>query len=172
MSEPPHIIQDARLRELYRYWADKKRGRPLPARGDLDPMEIPQLLQNIGLVDVVGDPPRFRYRLVGTAITHAIGRELTNWHVDELPLERDYVDHLLALYRTTVEEARPVYSEGDFAGLPFMASWHSYRLLLPLSRDGGPVDMILVGQVFVEATADTAPGGERGVGNRVIMVLD
>jgi hypothetical protein len=172
MADPPHIIQDARLRELYRYWAGKKRGRPLPARGDLDPMEIPQLLQNIGLVDVIGDPPRFRYRLVGTAITHAIGRELTNWHVDELPLERDYVDHLLSLYRTTFEEARPVYSAGDFAGLPFKASWRSYRLLLPLSRDGGRVDMILIGQVFVEAATDTHPGAERGVGNRVIMVLD
>jgi hypothetical protein len=32
--------------------------------------------------------------------------------------------------------------------------------------------MILIGQVFVEAATDTHPGAERGVGNRVIMVLD
>jgi hypothetical protein len=173
MANTPNIIQDERLRDLYRYWADKKHGRALPARGDLDPMEIPQLLPNIGLVDVVGDPPRFRYRLVGTAITHAIGRELTGRFVDELPIDRDYVEHLLSLYRTTLEERRPVYSEGDFIGLPYKASWRSFRLLLPLSRRDDRVDMILVGQIFTEAAGEEDDDDERGgVGNRVIMVLD
>ena len=73
MKDPSKIIQDDRLRDLYRYWAEKKHNRPLPARVDLDPMEIPQLLQNIVLVDVVGEPPRFRYRLVGTAVIQALG---------------------------------------------------------------------------------------------------
>ena len=172
MPDLSKIIHDDRLRELYRYWADKKHGRPLPARSDLDPMEIPQLLQNVVLVDVVGEPPRFRYRLVGTAITHAIGKEITSRFVDELPLDHCYVDHLLSLYRTVIEERRPVYSEGDFAGRPFRARWQSYRLLLPLSRDGMAIDMILIGQVFAEAPEQEDNGDDRGAGNRVIMVLD
>ena len=172
MTDCCKIIQDDRLRDLYRYWADKKHGRPLPARSDLDPMEIPQLLQNVVLVDVIGDPPRFRYRLVGTAITHAIGKEITSRFVDELPLDHYYVEHLLSLYRTVIEERRPVYSEGDFAGRPFRARWQSYRLLLPLSRDGVAIDMILIGQVFTEAPDQEDDGDDRGTGNRVIMVLD
>ena len=88
------------------------------------------------------------------------------------PLDRDYVDHLLSLYNTVVEERRPVYSEGDFVAMPYRASWRSYRLLLPLAKDGETVDMVLIGQVFVEAPAEDDNGEERGMGNRVIMVLD
>ena len=172
MTEPSHIVPDDRLREVFRYWSGKKRGRGLPSRTDLDPMEIPHLLQNIGLVDVIGDPPRFRFRLIGTAITHAMGRELTNRFLDELPLEREYVDHLLSLYRTVVEERRPVYSEGAFVGMPYKASWRAHRLLLPLSADDSRIDMILFAQVFLEAPTGEADGEDGGLGNRVIMVLD
>ena len=172
MKDPSKIIQDDRLRDLYRYWAEKKHNRPLPARVDLDPMEIPQLLQNIVLVDVVGEPPRFRYRLVGTAVIQALGWEITSRFIDELPLDQNYTEHLLSLYRTAVEERRPVYSEGDFAGRPFKGRWQSCRLLLPLSRDGEAIDMILVGQVFNEAPEPEDGMDDCATGNRVIMVLD
>src|SRR4051794_10782916 len=58
----------AESRALYRYWQSLRRGRRLPARADVDPIEIPALLPNLILIDVEPSPLRFRYRLVGTRI--------------------------------------------------------------------------------------------------------
>ena len=57
------------LRAFYDYWKSKQiDGRP-PRRSDIDPADIPKLLPNILLIDLVGDPAYdFHYRLMGTAI--------------------------------------------------------------------------------------------------------
>jgi hypothetical protein len=52
--------------------AEEGRGRALPSRSDIDPIEIPRLLPHIMLVDVMG-PGLYRYRLVGTEIATAMG---------------------------------------------------------------------------------------------------
>src|SRR3546814_21056572 len=63
------------LLNLYDYWDGKRRGRAFPARADIDPLELGQMLPNLFLVDVLEDAPHFRYRLSGG-------------HVDELPGQR------------------------------------------------------------------------------------
>lgn len=60
-------IDEHRL--LFDYW-DKIRGDfPMPSRADFDPVDIPRLLPFIGLTDIVLPGPRFRYRVVGTAMS-------------------------------------------------------------------------------------------------------
>jgi hypothetical protein len=39
------------------YWESKRRGRAMPSRKDIEPTEIPDLLANVVLVDVLQDPP-------------------------------------------------------------------------------------------------------------------
>jgi PAS domain len=69
--------------EFYEYWLRKGAGRAMPARADIDPLDIPQLLANVFLIDVVpGTPRRFRFRLVGTRITELEG-EMTTRFLDE-----------------------------------------------------------------------------------------
>ena len=46
-------ITDARLRALYEYWMEKRGDRAMPARADIDPTEIPDLLPIVGLADVI-----------------------------------------------------------------------------------------------------------------------
>lgn len=57
------------LRDFYDYWKSKQIDNRPPRRSDIDPIEIPRLLPNVLLIDVVGDPAYdFHYRLLGTAI--------------------------------------------------------------------------------------------------------
>ena len=53
---------DARLEEAYRYWQRKAATRAMPCRADIDPTEIPKLLPDVMLVDVLPGG-RYRYRL-------------------------------------------------------------------------------------------------------------
>ncbi len=56
--------------EFHEYWQRKGAGKGLPGRADIDPVDIPHLLANVFLIDVVGgSPQRFHFRLVGTRIT-------------------------------------------------------------------------------------------------------
>ena len=43
---------DERSARLYRYWWEKRGSRPAPFRADLNPVEIPDLLPIINLIDV------------------------------------------------------------------------------------------------------------------------
>ncbi|NJM91813.1 MAG: PAS domain-containing protein, partial [Rhodospirillaceae bacterium] len=62
---------------FYAYWAGKRRGSALPARADIDPLEMVALLPGIVLIDVVADARQFVYRLVGTREVAMRGRDPT-----------------------------------------------------------------------------------------------
>ena len=65
------------------YWSAKCGARSMPSRRDLDPVvEIPNLLPNLQLIDIVRS--RFRFRLIGSELAHAFGRDYTGLFVDEL----------------------------------------------------------------------------------------
>jgi hypothetical protein len=127
---------------LYRYWDRLRGGRFAPARGEIEPTEIPGLLSRISLLVVEPEPLRFRYRLSGTAINEAHGLEMTNRYVDELEppaFARQMHDWLARL----VHDRRPQLVEWHYlnqTGRP-----RHYRVLrLPLSSNGEDVDMIMI----------------------------
>src|SRR5262249_50879801 len=84
--ELPEFLRKAENRqflEFHEYWLRKSADKAMPARADIDPVDIPQLLADVFLVDVVaGNPCRFRFRLVGTRIAELEG-EITNKYLDE-----------------------------------------------------------------------------------------
>ncbi|MBV8534497.1 MAG: PAS domain-containing protein [Alphaproteobacteria bacterium] len=164
-----HPIGDPGLAGLYRYWCGKKRGDALPRRADLDPTELPGTLwPTLMLLDVVRPPSsrpsaaetagdaaqrdgnvRFRYRLVGTAFTHAFARDPTHEFVDEaLPTRAGYRDYVVNLCLEVVRIRKPIYSENLFAldGQPMPMV--TKRLSLPLASDGGTVDMVLASHAY------------------------
>ncbi len=163
----PPVIADARLIELYRYWHSRSRGRAMPSRADIDPTDIPRLLPSIILTDVVENGRRFRYRLVGTTITHAAGLEMTGRYLDEVLPGPDYQTYILSLYRQVADRRRPVYSESEFIAPSTGTEWQAIRLLLPLSSDGVTVDIVLAGQVFADPNAPS----EAGLHRRVTVVV-
>ncbi len=153
-------IADVRLRALFDYWREKRGDGAMPARADLDPLEIPTLLPIIGLVDVLDGGARFRYRLIGTEIVDVDGYDPTGRFLDEVLPDSGYADYLIGMFREVTRERRPLYGESDFRGQGPIER-RVRRLFMPLSRDGRSVDMIFGGQVTVALGRGVqAPGSE------------
>ncbi len=128
------------------YWQRKRGARTLPARADLDPLEMHEHLGWIILADVIGLPARFRYRLIGTEVTRRVGRDSTGLHLEDV-YPAEHYDAVVAPFRWVVENRRPLRAMGRlwFAD----RDWHSFEAVhLPLGRDGTTVDMILVRTVI------------------------
>jgi len=134
-----HRLENGAFLEFYEYWLGKGAGKGLPARADIDPVDIPQLLANVFLIDVVpGGPQRFRFRLVGTRITELEG-EMTNKYLDEFvpgaagtAMGRHYEDTVRG--RIYVRHETLHWREREHVNYEV--------LLLPLSSDGQTVDKL------------------------------
>ena len=73
---------------FYRYWNAKRGTRAMPARADLDPIEMKPWLPGVALIEVkplptAHFPYTLRYRLIGTRPTDLRGREVTGLTVEE-----------------------------------------------------------------------------------------
>jgi hypothetical protein len=136
-------IRSKDLQALFEYWRRKRGHRPAPSRQDIQPVEIKSLLPRIFIVEIVGAPPRFRFRLAGTLIVDGFGEEITGRFLDDLDLDRRNRE-ITADYQRVVDTRGPVcsrwrYTKNDGKVLSYE------RLLLPLSSDGKASDMILGG---------------------------
>lgn len=130
------------------YWSMRRGDRQLPARADIDPIDIPQFLSNIGLVEVEQRPRRYRYRLVGSFIIAMCGENFQGRYLDEAQYG-PYRTLLETLYGTATDNRRPVLSEAVFhydSEQPLTIR----RLILPLAQDDeAPVNIILFANEFV-----------------------
>jgi hypothetical protein len=153
---PQSPISDQRLQQGYRYWRQKSAGKAMPRRADLDPTEIPKLLPDVMLVEVLASG-RYRYRLIGTGNARAHGVNATGRHLDEVLPGSEYKSHVIALYDECVRTRRALYSECLFLSPHEMATQrHTKVLFLPLAEDGASVNMVLVVQVFFYIDIDWA----------------
>lgn len=143
----PHLgIKSGLQQELLDYWDSRCVYSAMPARADIDPIDIPHLLPHIGLIDVLGGGIRFRYRLVGTHLAEVFGTDFTGTYLDQA-VDRVDINHLLGLYKRCAQGPRIVYSESEFSYRDRSHLWVS-RLLLPLSSDGMRVNMLMFSEVF------------------------
>ena len=130
------------VRVVYDLWAGKRGDRALPARGDLDPVEIPpHLLPGILLIDVNRDPLRFRYRLVGTRDVQRRGNDPTGLDVTEGHYGPS-PQRALETYGYVAGQAKPLYRSDSITDGHGITRAEE-RLFLPLGADGATVDMIL-----------------------------
>lgn len=145
MSFETHL-DDPLLREAYAYWRKKRDPRRMPARRQIDPAEMPRLLPNLLISEVVDAERRFRYRLVGTAIARVLGRDVTGCCVEEV-MSGAYRDYITELHRAVCRERTPVFAR---SALESAGGRHrvARRLLLPLSEDDSAVNQILSLVVF------------------------
>lgn len=131
-------------RALFSYWRSKFPEHGLPGRRHIDPIDIPELLSMLYLVDVVrsDDEPRFRYRLLGTDITGRAGRDMTGRWLDEVFPDPKIYATIKAVYIDIIDTLAP-----HLGVFNIMAPGREYvkanRLVLPLAGDGQIVDMLL-----------------------------
>lgn len=134
-----------RLRPLFLYWVAARGEKLMPSRADIDPVDLPlKLLPHIVLVDVLTLPQRFRYRVMGTAVTAMLGLDWTGRFVDELPETGISVSEQ---YAKMVKDGVPAVYVDDSKMYDPSLMQHKLvryeRLLLPLSEDGSTISMLL-----------------------------
>ena len=129
------------LRQLYQYWSDKRGERSMPARADLDPLDMRFVIGNVILVDVIaGENLQFRIRVHGTHLSERVRFDLTGKMLDELPhVEfRELTRRSFTKVATTKE---PLHAHRDLILDNRRRNYET--IILPLSSDGDRVDMIL-----------------------------
>lgn len=136
---------DPKIRAVVEYWLSKHPESGLPGRQHIDPVDIPHLLPNVWLIDVVRDPLRFRFRLMGTLVVEYAGEDNTGKWFDERWPESDP-----AFLHSVVETRQPTWARGRSNWRPEKDYFEIERVRLPLARDGETVDMILVLTVFFD----------------------
>ncbi len=118
----------------------------MPRRRDIEPTEIPRLLPHLQLIEVAEGGARFRYRLTGTALVTAFGKEYTGSYLDELFTgeELAYARHV---YSTVCARRQPVFLRNRYSTTRDVGMVAN-RLYLPLSDDGVSVNIILGALTF------------------------
>ena len=134
MAEPNGLITCA-VRD---YWQSCRKRSGLPARADIDPVDIPRLLAHVLLVDVRHDPIDFRYRLLGTEIVGRSARDYTGVRLAELPEQR-CPSRIWTLYSAVATDRSPGAVQVPYLPLP----GQSVEIFAaPLSSDGRRIDML------------------------------
>ena len=137
--DPTLALEHQALRDALAYWDKKRGGRAMPTRADIDPLE---LREHLGYLMILGvEPgPRFRFRLIGTKLTEAVGRDMTGRYYDEV-YPAAYYDRVTQSLRWVAENGKPCRVSGTL--------WHARRewlhfesLDMPLSNDGTTVDAV------------------------------
>ena len=138
----------ADVQAVYRYWDGKRGTRLMPARADLDPVDLVRFLPSILLVDVVPDDRLYVYRLVGTREVRVRGKDPTGRPVTEHSFHDR--DSALANYHHVVTSRGP-----HIDTTPMLSTDRDVldmeTIFLPLSDNGSDVDKVLVYTVQQEA---------------------
>jgi hypothetical protein len=138
-----------KIQVLYNYWQSiHPAGGALPGRRHLDPIDIPELLPNIWMIDVQRPPLRFRFRLVGTEIVKFTGRDVTGRWLDEIYPDYENTD-AFRMHRDCAESGRPGYRKSGVLSNPGRNYVEAERLYLPLAEDGQEVDIVLVMTLYI-----------------------
>ncbi|MGH6619859.1 MAG: PAS domain-containing protein [Alphaproteobacteria bacterium] len=136
-----------KIRDVYAYWLKIHPSHGLPGRQHFEPTDVPGLLRHLRLLEVEGDPPRFKVRVIGTQYSERLGGDATGRYLDEL-FEGFSGSRFHRALMEIVEIKRPVWRRGPLQWFCREQFTHVERIHLPLARDGSTVDMVLTVCVY------------------------
>jgi hypothetical protein len=153
----PAEIDDKRLRLLFEHWNDARQGRPWMARADFRPELCPSVLAHLALIERLRDAmPSLYIRLTGEEIANPGFGFVKGRYVERLA-PAWYRDHLLATCLSAFGHGEVAYQ--------LVRAVHDCRvilyrrLVLPVTRHGKSVDMLLVASVRTRRLADFITAG-------------
>jgi hypothetical protein len=132
-------LSDVKIRKIYDYWLKKSGDGVLPARRDIDPVDVYDCLSTLMILEVVDGGRDFRIRLAGSQVEEAHDRPLKGLMVGELGAE---MKPTLERFQAVVQTREP-----DFRSSSLAAVGRSFiefdRVALPLAEDGKTVTHLL-----------------------------
>jgi len=131
-SEPVRLAVD--------HWHTIRGEAPIPLRRALDPVDIPALLPNSELIEVLGPPLDFRYRLIGDVIDRISRDYYVGKRVSEIPSQRP-PSRIFDLYAETVRRGAPVCGTLPYVGDDRLID-HVEVVTMPLTEDGARVETL------------------------------
>ncbi len=140
----------ARVRD---HWESKRQGRQMPARRDINPAELRDVLPMLQLYDLIDGGKAFRVRLLGTKITQALGEDPTAQTVVRSADDR-LTQRMFAVIDRVVKRKRPLIARAERTAVEKMSFAQVESIHLPLSEDGQNPDTLLAATVFIDATEE------------------
>lgn len=129
------------LSDIYSYWNSRRGDRPMPARADIDPLDLRGRLGRIHLLRVES-PRLFRYVVYGSLVTNPDARDMTGHTTGEYR-DSAFGELVTRHLEQCVSERAPVCYDisAELDEQPYTYT----RISLPLAGAAGDVEMILVG---------------------------
>ncbi len=148
-----------RTTALYEYWSSKRITDEIPRRSAIDPVEIPNLLPNISIVDIEqGAELRFKIRLFGTALSELVGEDRTGFYVEDIGdgMISSTRAEAIRRWETTCQRAhdrrKPVFSIGTRSD-PYRNHHIIHTCAIPLADISGNDVVQIIGLIEVETKA-------------------
>lgn len=144
LDEFAAMLEVPEHRELFAYWRSKARPGRLPARKDIDPIDIPKLLPWLSLVEVdwSGEAPRFRFRVVGTSVAERFGRDATGlWFEDAYDDPKIY-EAQMAIFTQVATTRQPSLTR-PVPPIPDREFITCRRLIVPMTGDDDRVSQMI-----------------------------
>lgn len=135
------------IRHAVEYWRSVHPADGLPGRQHIDPVDIPALLPYIRLVDVIGKPPQFRIRLMGSAAVDFFEQDFTGCWFHEICAQFPGSESE-AILLTVVRSKKPSWRSGPGRLFGKKNYENIERVILPLAANGRDIDMLLIVHVF------------------------
>ncbi|MCA3267507.1 MAG: PAS domain-containing protein [Azospirillum sp.] len=132
------------------HWNDLRGGRDLPLRRALDPVGLRPALGFVNLVEATDDGVDFMYRVFGSFVGAAIGRDMTGRLVSEAPVDRHLVDLSVAACLAVGLRRAPLLIRRAGAGEPGALRWE--RVFFPFDAGDGRVAQLAICAVPMDDT--------------------
>jgi hypothetical protein len=142
-------VQSEIVRAGYAYWLAVKGERVLPLRADFDPLiEIPRLVPNIIVFDVLREPLDFVYRLIGTKVRTHLMQDLTGARMSNIEFQRP-PSVIWSHHVWVVENVAPRFMRPPYVG-PHKDFLFIEAVILPCGS-GASVEKLMVFVDFIRA---------------------
>jgi hypothetical protein len=127
-----------KVKRLHDYWQDLRGARSMPARRDVDALQIWPLLAYIHVSEWHENPDRVRYRVAGTEVVASIGREISGHWLTEFHTDPKDVAETMMLYHQVIARRGPII--GRTLGSMQRLGVDSFEwILCPFSEDDGAI---------------------------------
>jgi hypothetical protein len=139
-----------KVRRFLEYWRSLKPAQGLPGRQHFDPLDIPDLMSRVWMLDVLRAPLRYRYRLVGTKEVDTLQREVTGQMFEDAHPHSYDRQETLGRFCQSVEHGVATYRKGNVIAIHKKEHLTVENCLAPLARDGVIVDLLIAFSVLYQ----------------------
>lgn len=139
--DPTLAFSDSYYTNFLGIWQTKAKGYKMPARSQMTARDLKDYLRHIVLAQrEEGDPPRYRWRLIGTSVTEIVGHNTGKLFEDSIPAE--HLQRWNDACGMILESEQPWRFLGQvhIRGREYLKAEHLY---LPLSDENGVPSFVM-----------------------------